>query len=202
MLSTNEKKELALILAKMNAVKFGSFKLKSGLQSPIYLNLRVLVSHPREFKKIIAAYCKLAEGLEFDRIAGVPYTGLPIATGVSLELEKPMVYNRKEKKEHGISVPLEGEYAAGEKILLIEDLVTKATSSIETIALLRENALKITDVIVLIDREQGGSSALKKEGCRLHAALTISELLGFLKEEGKISVEDFQRVSDYLKENH
>src|SRR3989344_4697086 len=103
-----EKNELASLLHEIGAIKFGEFTLKSGIKSPVYIDLRVLVSYPDALRKTAVALNEKAEGLSFDRVCGIPYAALPIGVAMSLESEVPLVYARKENKEHGIGRKIEG----------------------------------------------------------------------------------------------
>jgi len=197
--SNDEKKDLALELHRIGAVKFGEFTLKSGLKAPIYLDLRLLVSYPFVLEKSAKALISLTKGLEFDRVAGIPYAAIPIATAVSLQSEKPMIYPRKEVKEYGLKRPIEGEFKEGEKILVFDDLITTGKSKLEAIAPLEERGLKVTDIAVIVDREQGGKEDLKSKGYDLHSVLTLKELLNFLKEDNKITDELFNSIMSYLE---
>ena len=122
------KKEIALALHEIGAIKFGEFTLKSGIKSPIYIDLRLLISYPKVLKMISKAMIELAEGLEFDVIAGIPYTALPIATAISIEKDWPMVYARKEVKDYGIKKKIEGVFKEGDTALIIDDLITTGGS--------------------------------------------------------------------------
>ncbi len=194
------KKDIALALHRIGAIKFGEFTLKSGLKSPIYIDLRLLISYPDVLKMISSAMIELTEGLEFDVIAGIPYTALPIATAISLEKNWPMVYARKEVKDYGTKKKLEGVFEEGQTALIIDDLITTGGSKFETVEPFEASGLKIKDFIVLVDREQGGADVLKEKGFNLHSVIGINELLDILKEEKKISEDDYNRAKKFIDE--
>jgi len=149
--------EIAAALFDIGCVKFGSFKLKSGLISPIYIDLRLLVTHPRVLRAVGAAMAAMARlhDLQFDRLAALPYAGLPIGVAVSLELERPLIYPRKEAKDYGTAKLIEGAYVAGETALMVDDLITRGTAKIEALKPLLDEGLVVRDILVLVDREQG-----------------------------------------------
>ena len=194
------KKEIALALHEIGAIKFGEFTLKSGIKSPIYIDLRLLISYPKVLKLISDAMVELARGLEFDVIAGIPYTALPIATAISLDQGWPMVYARKENKDYGTKKKIEGVYKEGQTALIIDDLITTGGSKFETAEPFEASGLKITDFVVLVDREQGGGRRLEEKGYKLHSVIGINELLDILKDEGKISEEDYDRSKKFIAE--
>ncbi|MFH0837864.1 MAG: orotate phosphoribosyltransferase [Patescibacteria group bacterium] len=195
------KTSLSLSLHKIGAVKFGEFTLKSGMKSPIYIDLRILVSFPELLGQIADEMIALAKPFKFDRIAGIPYTALPIATAISLKTGWPMLYARKEVKDYGTKRKLEGIFNAGETVLLVDDLITTGESKFETIAPFEEVGLKVKDVIVLVDREQGGKRLLEAKGYHLHAVLKIHEMLEVLKKEGKIDGSMVDSVLAFLAAN-
>ncbi len=192
------KQELCEKLFEIGAVKFGKFTLKSGLLSPIYIDLRLLASYPDALKMVSSKLVEIGKGLEFDRIAGIPYAAMPIATAVSLESGWSMIYPRKDIKAHGTKNSIEGVFKDGETVLVIDDLITRGTSKFEAVKPLEEAGLKVKDIVVLIDREQGGPEELKEKGYELHAVLKVSELLQYLVETGKISQKQFDSIKDYL----
>ncbi len=194
------KKEIAIALHEIGAVKFGEFTLKSGIKSPIYIDLRLLISYPKVLKMISTAMVELAEGLEFDVIAGIPYTALPIATAISIEKDWPMTYARKEVKDYGTKKKIEGVYKEGDTALIIDDLITTGGSKFETVGPFESSGLKIKDFIVLVDREQGGGRLLEEKGYKLHSVLGINELLDILNEEKKISEDDYNRAKAFIAE--
>ena len=104
-------------LVALEAVKFGNYELASGIQSPIYIDLRLLVSRPRLLSDVAEAYAQILRTLQYDRIAGVPYAALPIGTAVAMAVGSPMIYPRKETKTHGLGKDIEGHWQAGDENL-------------------------------------------------------------------------------------
>ncbi len=194
----NKKERLMIDLFQIGVLKFGDFLLKSGLKSPFYIDLRILVSYPKVLQDVAFVYKEILDELCFDRMMAVPYTAIPIATAISLLNKKPLIYSRKEVKSYGIKRPVEGEYKRGETVVLIDDMITTGGSKIETIRLVESLGLKVKDVVVLFDRLQGGRKELKKEGYRLHSAFTIFNWLDILKKNKKIDENKYQDVVNYL----
>ncbi|MFA7653932.1 MAG: orotate phosphoribosyltransferase [Candidatus Magasanikbacteria bacterium] len=192
-------KDLILKLHEINAVKFGEFKLKSGIMSPIYIDLRVTVSYPEVLKMVAEAMWDKIKDSKFDVICGVPYTALPIATAISLAHNKPMIMRRKEVKDYGTKKAIEGKFEAGQNCLVVEDLVTSGASVFETIDPLQHEGLKVTDIVVLVDREQGGKKHLQEKGYNLYSVLTISEMLDTLEKEGKLDKDMVEKVKIFIK---
>lgn len=166
-------------LLATGCVKFGQFTLKSGHQSPIYLDLRQLVSHPELLAEVARAYVALLGSLRFDRLAALPYAALPIGTAVSLAGGWPMIYPRREVKTYGTGAVIEGDYAPGERVVVLDDLATTGGSKFEAIDKLTAAGLVVADVVVLIDRQSGAGEALADAGYRLHAAATLTQLLDY-----------------------
>ncbi|MCO6450029.1 MAG: orotidine-5'-phosphate decarboxylase [Caldilineales bacterium] len=189
---------LALRLHELGCIRFGQFTLASGIQSPVYVDLRRLIDDPSVLGQAAQVYAGFLAGIVAERIAGVPYAALPIATAVSLETGLPMIYTRKESKAHGLARQIEGDYQPGEQVVVIEDLATSAGSLIGNIRAFREAGLIIEDAVVLLDREQGGPQNLAEIGVRLHAAFTFSRLLDILHSAGRISGEEYAIVRDYI----
>jgi uridine monophosphate synthetase len=174
-------------LLEAGCVKFGSFTLKSGLQSPIYLDLRRLASFPHLLAQASLAYLDLLEPLAFDRLAALPYAALPIGAAVSLFSGKPLVYPRKEVKTYGTRAEVEGEYQPGETVVVIDDLTTTGGSKFEAIEKLTQAGLAVRDVIVLIDRQSGAGEALQQAGFRLHAVMNLTAMLEYWRQKGSIT---------------
>jgi orotate phosphoribosyltransferase len=186
-------------LISIGAVKFGEFKLKSGIMSPIYLDLRIIISYPDILKNIATELITLSQKLQFDKIAGIPYTAMPIATAFSLASGHPMIYSRKERKEYGTGQMIEGVWNTGDQVLIIDDLITNGGSKLETFEVFLKAGLKVKDVIVLIDREQGGKEKLEQEGYHLHSAISIFDILGRMKHLKQIDEMQYNKIYDFLQ---
>jgi uridine monophosphate synthetase len=192
------KEELALALHDLGCIRFGEFTLVSGQRSPIYLDLRLLVSSPALLRKAAQEYVQILRTLTFDRLAAIPYAALPIGTAVSLEMDVPLVYPRKEVKGYGTKKGVEGHFEQGERVVVLDDLITTGGSKLAAISPLVQAGVRVEDVVVLVDREQGGAEELAQHGHRLHAVLGLKEMLTILTEHGRISPEQRDQVLAFL----
>ncbi len=185
-------------LLDAGCVKFGQFTLKSGLVSPIYIDLRRIITYPRLLEEVGTAYLPILKTLRFDRLAGLPYAAIPIATAISLRGGYPMIYPRKEVKTYGTKAEIEGEFHPGETAVVIDDLATTGGSKFEAIEKLTAAGLVVRDVVVLIDRQSGAKHALAEAGLKLHAVLTISELLDHWEGTNRVEKTSIDATREFL----
>jgi len=185
-------------LVNLEAIKFGEFTLASGRHSPIYIDLRLLVSAPDLLAQAADAYAAVVSDLPCDRVAGVPYAALPIGTALSLRTGIPMIYPRKEAKAYGLGKDIEGAWQPGYCIVLIEDLITSGGSIIKSAERLREAGLIVEHVVVLIDREQGGVDNLAAHGITAHSVFTMTQLLDDLVARDRLPAERAGQVRAFL----
>lgn len=190
---------LADALLEAGCIKFGEFTLKSGLKSPIYIDLRQIITYPKLLEQVGQAYLPLLNGLKFDRLAGLPYAAIPIATAISLAGDYPMIYPRKEAKAYGTKADIEGDYHAGETAVIIDDLATTGGSKFEAIEKLTGAGLLVKDVVVLVDRQSGAKESLEQAGYSMHAVLTIFQLLEYWENNGNVEKEKIAATREFLK---
>lgn len=179
---------LVMTLHDIGAVQFGRFRLHSGKESKIYIDLRVLVSYPEALRQATAAYRLIVEPLDYDLLAATPLAGLPIGTALCLDLKKPLIYPRKTAKSYGTGKNIEGRWSIGQTVLVVDDLITSGDSILETIAAIKAAGMKVHDAAVLIDREQGGREMLENQGYRVHSVLTLHQLLDILVRYGRLTI--------------
>lgn len=192
---------LADELLEAGCIKFGDFTLKSGLHSPLYIDLRRIISYPSLLQKVGGAYLPLIKDLQFARIAGLPYAAIPIATAISLQGNLPMIYPRKEVKAYGTKAEIEGEFQTGETALVIDDLATTGGSKFEAIEKLTAAGLKVKDVVVLVDRQSGAKESLEEAGFQLHAVLTITQLLDHWEANGRVDKDKIEETRKFLEQS-
>ncbi len=195
------KKEFFLECYKLGIIKFGRFTLKSGIESPFYVDLRPLASDPKILKLLANYLLDMLPLDNFDLICGVPYAALPMATAMSLESYLPLIIKRKEAKQYGTKKILEGIYTPGQNCLLVEDVITSGASLLETIPEIENEGITVSDIVVVLDRQQGGREMLENKGFRVHSLFTISDVCKILKDEGHLTDEEVERINDFLAGN-
>jgi orotate phosphoribosyltransferase len=196
-------------LLATDAVRFGAFRLKlherqpDAPLSPIYINLRVLRSFPDALDAAVAVLAELIEarGLSPDRYADVPMAATPLVAVLAHRTRVGMITPR-EPKSHGLAGTVDGAFAAGQTVLVIDDLVTNAESKLEAARVLEANGLHVHDIAVLIDREQGGPTQVAAAGYALHAATRVSQLLAYFHRTGGIDDARFAEVAAYFAGAH
>ncbi len=202
---------LAQALHEVDAVQFGDFTMgRTTINSPVYVNLRKLVSNPRALARAARVMQEKVQTLQsmrhpqvqpFERVCGIPFGGLHLATAFSLRTTTPMIYVHPAKERNGSRVFVEGVYEEGEHVLLIDDLVTTGGGIVETAEFLRTNAgLRVRDVLVLVDREEGARERLKARGYNLISILGLEPMLNYLMASEKIEEQWYRKTIDYLQQ--
>ena len=157
-----------------------------------------MIGEPQLLQKVAAAYLPLLQELDFDHLAALPYAALPIATAISLHSGWPLIYPRKETKEYGTKAVIEGVFQAGEKTVVIDDLITTGGSKFEGIRKLEGRDLRVEDVVVLIDRSVNAGQELAHQGYRLHAVLSLPRMIDHYRQKGLISRKKAEAVRQFL----
>jgi len=188
------------ILYEMGAIQFGAFKLKSGAHSPVYIDLRRMVSDPHTLMQVAGEMVMRSVNLTYQRIAGIPTAGLPLGTALSITIERPLIYPRMEAKGYGTGQRVEGLYREGETALVVDDVISLADSKLEAIAVLEAAGLVVKDVMVVVDRQMGGTDMLAEKGYTLHALYTLTDLLDGLVAAELINPVRREEVLDWLEE--
>ena len=186
-------------LIKTGCFKLGDFTLKSGEKSPFYIDLRRLVSDPAALSLSADAYARIARGIDYDRIAGIPVAGLPLATAASLRLSRPMVWPRMPAKAHGTGNSIEGDFKPGERLLLLDDLITTGASKLEAADILRAQGLVVEDLVVLVERGREGRRDMDAAGIRLKAFAHVREIFGLCERMGLVDSTRRRELEDFVE---
>ncbi len=197
----NSKEELLHKLFEIEAIKEGEFTLVSGIKSPIYIDLRRIISFPDVFQYVVDLLWQEIVDKEVNHVGGVPYAALPLASGVALLYQKSMLMPRKDTKDHGAVRTVEGVYKRGDTVVLLEDVVTSGGSILKAVDTLEKVGLAVKDVVVFMDREQGAAKKLADRGINLRAVCTLSEAIDTLRNGGKIDDDAVMRITSFIKEH-
>ncbi len=193
---------LAEALFRIGALRFGKFTLASGRMSPYYLDLRMVPSDPQTYKLEIAAYEAIVKEIgenTIDVVAGVATAGVTISSPLAYLLGKPMVYVRREEKEHGLGKQVEGAVRPGWRALVVDDLVTTGESMVSAIEALRKAGCVVKDSVVLVDRLEGGKANLAAAGVKLSSFTDVKDLVETLYQSKKVTKGDYEAVLKQMR---
>ncbi|MGM5630067.1 orotidine-5'-phosphate decarboxylase [Apibacter raozihei] len=193
------KEEFLLKAYKLGIIKFGDFTLKSGIHSPFYVDLRPLASSPELLRELSNHLLYLLKDSQYELICGVPYAALPMATAMSLESDVPLIVKRKESKGYGTKKMLEGIFEENQVCVLVEDVITSGKSLVETIEEVEKEALKVKDIVVVLDRQQGGIELLKNRGYNVFHLFSIGEVIDILYKHSLLSAEEAKKIKEFLE---
>ena len=197
-------KQVGILLIKYNAIKFGDYTLTSGKKSPYYIDLRQTISSPITMDWIANSLTRIILNEigkdKIDRILGVPTAGVPFATVVSQKLGIPLIYYRQARKEHGVRKKIEGILERNDRILIVDDLITTGESVIEAAEVVRDQGGVVNELVVLLDREQGGKERLRQSRIEPHVLFKISDAMTWLYRVGLIEDQIYETLKQYIEE--
>lgn len=154
----------------------GSFRLRSGQTSSFYWDKYRFESQPELLRPVTNELAKQLPNDPFDRLAGLELGGVPLATSLALAVGKPVLFVRKSAKDYGTCNLVEGGFERGDRIVVVEDVITTAGQVVESVAAMRKLGLAIEHVLCVIDRQQGGREKLTAIGCQLASVFTLKQL--------------------------
>ena len=194
----DDKEKLVSKLHEIGAIKFGEFTLTSGKVCPYYIDLRFLASYPDVLRLVTKEYVKILNKLDYEILVGIPYAAIPLATALALELNKPMIFTRKEAKEHGTRKLIEGVYKKNQKAVIIDDVISDGGSKFKVIEPLEAEGLIIKDIVVLVDRGHRGPDIMKEKGYNCYSVLHINDILSISKKQGKIDDNTMRKSREFI----
>ena len=196
-------KKIAFDLVLNDALKIGDFVLFSGKKSPYYVDLRQAISDPTTMELIADSLARIIDNEvgrdKIDKVLGVPTAGIPFTTIVCQKLAIPMLYYRKEKKGHGARKKIEGKMETNDRVLIIDDLITTGKSVIQAADAVREQGGRVTELVVLLDREQGGQESILSNNIRPHVLFSVSDAFKWLNEVKMLNDGDYKVIMDYIE---
>ena len=199
-------KQVGILLIKNDAIKFGDYILASGKKSPYYIDLRLTISSPITMDWIANSLTRIVVNEigkdKIDRILGVPTAGVPFATMVSQKLGIPLIYYRQARKEHGVRKKIEGTLGRNDRVLIVDDLITTGESVIEAAEVVRDQGGVVNELVVLLDREQGGRERLRSSRIEPHVLFKISDAMDWLHSVGLIGDKIHETVKAYINEEN
>ena len=197
----NTRTEILQKFFDLEIIKFGNFTLKSGIQSPFYVDLRTMTSSPVLLQQLAQELRSLCASQRYELICGVPYAALPLATVMSIQADTPLIIKRKESKGYGTNKLIEGIFQKGQKALIVEDVITSGKSLLETIPELEKEGLVVQDIVIVIDRQQGGKALLEQAGYRVHVLFTIQDVIDAFQLKGLINQNTKDKALQFLAKN-
>ncbi|HLR23321.1 MAG TPA: orotate phosphoribosyltransferase [Pseudogracilibacillus sp.] len=173
------------------------FTWTSGIKSPIYCDNRLTMSYPVVRKKIKQAFMKMIESLDQkpEVIAGCATAGIPHAAWIAEELDLPMVYVRSSPKGHGKENQIEGIVAPGQKVLVIEDLISTGGSSIEMSQVLRDAEADVMEVFAIFTYGlHKAKTAFTEAELNYQTITDFDQLLEMLQQKQEITEAETERL--------
>ena len=159
----------------------GDFVLRSGKRSRYYLDKYLFETEPRVLRGIVFEMAlmirnELAGGAVYQRLAAPELGAVALGAGLSLELGLPFLIVRKAAKDYGTAKAIEGSFVPGERVAVVEDIVTSGGAALAAVDGLRQRGLVVEDLYCVVDREEGGREAAAAHGVTVRPLFTSSEL--------------------------
>jgi len=194
--------DVVMEMFKIGAIRFEPVTLKSGLVSPYYNNLRLLASYPMLLRKVAALMADTMReaGVEPHVLIGIAEAGIPLVVALSQHTDIPAGYVRSSAKAHGMTRMVEGSWADGATAVLVDDVVSDGASKLEVLAHLQNAGLRVRDIVVLVDRGQGGPELMARHGLRCHAAITMEQALDILYSVGLVGAEQVEASRRFMQD--
>lgn len=196
----SDTEQLILALHDIGSIMFGTFTFKSGIISPIYVDLRKIMSHPQVLHEVEQQLWNQIKHCSFDVICPVPMAAIPLASSIAFNRIKPLILARPFVKDHGTKRAIEGIYNDGDIAIVIEDVITSGQSILEVIDNLENNNLKVHDIFTLLNYQSSGNEKLAQRGYHLHALFTISQVVTVLEHAGRITDEQAADVRYFIEQ--
>jgi orotate phosphoribosyltransferase len=199
-------RDVAKILLEIRAVTLSPskpYRFVSGIYSPIYCDNRLLMSYPGKRGRIIDHMARVAaeRKLDFDIVAGIASSGIPHAAWLAERLQKPMIYIRKESKEHGKENLIEGNLDKGKKVIIVEDLVSTGGSSVAGVEAVRRNGGVVGQCLAIFTYGMAkAKDAFREAGCELIPLCDFSTLIKVAGDMKYIGKEDVERALEWSKD--
>lgn len=195
--------EVAELLLKSKAIILRPeqpFKFASGILSPIYCDNRLLLSMVREREKIVEYYLKKIkqEKIQFDVVAGIATASIPWAAMIAEKLKKPMIYIRKEAKDHGRENLIEGGLEKGQKVLVVEDLVSTGNTSLASVMATRKEGAVVEKCVAIFTYElEIARKGFEEANCKLLTLSNFSTLTEVAAKKGYIKKEQIEMLKKW-----
>lgn len=184
---------------KVGIIKFGRFRLSSGMESPYYIDLRRLYSFPDLAFRVISELIRIIDA-PYDAVVGVATAGIPLAAYIAFTKKIPMGYVRIERKSHGLESKVEG-VVGGRKVLVVDDVATTGQSLLSSAKTLKSLGADVVAAAAIVDREQGAEETLASAGIKLYSLIKVTEMFKVLLKEGLVSKEVYDEVIEYTKKS-
>lgn len=191
--------DLILDLYQKDCIKLGNFKLKNNDTSPIYIDMKNIISYPYIVNSIVSMFGEKILKTNFKRVCGIPYGGMHIASIVSYKYNYPLLLLRKETKSYGTKKNLEGEFYDNEKCIVFEDVITTGSSLVQYLKILTRHKIVVNDVFVICDRKHTKNDLLLQYN--LHVLFTMYDVLNILMINSVINIEQLQNLTAFVTNN-